>query len=523
MSEPAATLRVPEYPAPDPGVIFPAAPADGFAEIGAGRRLQADVVIVGTGPGGAAAARVLALAGKKVVLLEEGPAQSHFKKSQGHTARHHMQEGGLIIGRGPVGFPIAAGRGVGGGTLINSALSFRTPDEVLHGWAELLDDPRWGPASLAALYAEVEPIVGVHITTEAVQGKNNALIVRGIQALGLKGGLAPRSTPGCRGCGVCNYGCPSGGKASTNLTFLPTAVEHGALIQAEAKITEVMVEGGRAIGVRGHAVHPETNERGGEIEVRADKVILSAGGIGTPRLLWTSGIAEGMGPVGEGLHVHPGNAVYGIADEQIHLWRGASQGAYFTDPSIPGVLPHTFTAPPEVCLATLGMVGPRLSEGLALLPQLCGLIVMISDESTGRVRAFPNGQADVTYDLLPSDVERIREGMVLAAKVLLAGGARELTGPIHGIGRHRSLESFVTALRSRATTDFALYSAHPQSSCRMGRDPASSVVDSRGRSHAVRDLLIADASVYPTSLGVNPQLTTMAAGTLIARRLVEDA
>ena len=520
MSVPDAVVRIPAYPLPDRSVIQPRAPADGFAEIGPGRTLTADVVIVGTGPGGAAAARVLAAGGLKVVLLEEGPSTSRFARNHAHTARYHMQEGGLVLARGPVGIPVAAGRGVGGGTLVNSALSFRTPNEVLAHWATLLDDEGWGPDEMTRLYEEVEPIVGVHITLPEVAGGNNALIARGVAALGHSGGLAPRSTPGCVGCGVCNFGCPSNGKASTNLTFLPQAVANGALIQAEVKVVEVLVEGGRAVGLRGHAVHPDTGAIGGEVVVRAPRVVLSAGAIGTPRLLWHCGLAAQMGPVGEGLHIHPGNAVIGICDERIELWKGATQGAFFTAAHLPGVLPHTFTAPPEACLTAIGAVGPRLAEGLDLLPHLCGLIVMVSDDSQGQVRAFGDGRANITYDLLDSDVVRIKAGMVESAKVLAAGGAHTFTAPIHGIGRHRSVEAFAAALESRQPSDFVMYSAHPQSTMRMGKDPATSVLAPSGEAHTIPGLWVADASVFPTSLGVNPQLTTMAAGTRIGRTLL---
>ena len=150
---------IPRYPAPDPSVILPAAPADGFDEVGPGRQLQADVVIVGSGPGGASAARVLAEGGLKVVVVEEGPASSRFVPNYTNTARYHMQEGGAIIARGSTILPIAAGRGVGGGTLINSALCFRTPESVLERWVELLDDDIWAPEHIVPAVSTIHPPV----------------------------------------------------------------------------------------------------------------------------------------------------------------------------------------------------------------------------------------------------------------------------------------------------------------------------------------------------------------------------
>lgn len=505
--------------APHPaGLVLPAPPADGFDEVGAGRTLEADVVIVGSGPGGSAAAWVLAEAGARVVVLEEGPPKSRFRPNYAHTSRYHMQEAGSMLVKGDAMFPMAAGRGVGGGSLINSALAFRTPDHVTSHWRELLDDPHWGPEGLAPVYDEIADLLGIGPVTEDVAGENNRLIIRGATAIGLKASLAPRNTPYCKGCGLCNFGCPVGGKASVNLTFLPRAVGRGALIQADTKVDSVLVEGGRAVGVRGRARHPETWEPGGEVIVRAKRVILSAGAIGTPRLLWSCGLAGDLGAVGEGLHIHPGSAVLGAADENIFLWRGATQGAWIDVPEQPGTLPHAFTSPPEVTLMALGYVGARLHEGLALLPKLCGVITLVSDEGTGTVRATADGRADIDYHFDPNDLQRARESMVTVARALLAGGARWVTAPIHGIGHHQTAESLGKALATRSLRDFQMYSSHPMSSVRMGGPDAPLGPD--GQFRRMPGLFVADASVFPSSLGVNPQYTTMAAATVIARKMV---
>lgn len=505
---------------PVTSVLLPPVAADGWEQARGGRTLSADVVIVGTGPGGAAVALTLAEAGLSVLLLEEGPASSNFRPNQAHTARYHMQEGGAMVARGEVFVPIAAGRGVGGGSLINSALCFRPSEQLFIDWEALLG-PAWSPEVMFPIYDELAELIGVGMTPPELAGRNNQIIADGVAKLGWEGGLAPRSTPGCKGCGVCNYGCPSGGKASMNLTLLPRAQALGARIQADVKVNEIRIEGGRAVGVKGVAFHPDTGEAVGDVVVRARHVVLAAGAIGTPRLLWSAGLGETLGPVGEGLHLHPGSAVMGICDEPVYLWRGASQGAYFVHPELPGVLPHTLTAPPEVLLLTLGAVGPRLQEGLKLLPYLCGILFLVSDKGSGRVRAFSDGRADITYGFDPRDLAVIKKSLLMCAQVMLAGGARELLSPIHGVGRHTRLDTLEAALTPRTLADFTMYSAHPMATCRMGRDEQTSVLGPDGEAHHLPGLTVADASVFPTSLGVNPQLTTLAVATRIARQLAE--
>ena len=488
--------------------------------------MRADVVIVGTGPGGAAAGRVLAEAGLRVVMLEEGPARPRFRPNLANVNRYHMQEGGAMIARGSQLMPIAAGRGVGGGSLVNSALSFRTPDSVLEGWTTLLEDDRYGPQAMRPVFDELGTLLEIGLTPPDIAGENNLLICRGVEKLGLRGGLAPRNAPRCVGCGFCNYGCPVGGKASVDTNLIPMALGHDATVQADTVVDRILLDASdtHVRGVSGRVLDPDTREEVGRIEVLADTVFVCAGGIGTPRLLHHAGLAARLGPaVGRGLHVHPGNVVLGECAHDVHMWSGATQGAWFESDDLPGVLPHTATLPPGALLLLFGRVGLRAKADLARMRKMAGCIVMVSDKGEGRISARSDGNADITYDFAPDDIQRIKDGMVLAGRVLLAGGAQKLLAPVHGLGQHRTIESFEAALATRTIRDFTLYAAHPMSSCRMGRDPATSVIGKTGETHRISGLYLSDSSIFPTSLGVNPQYTTMTMSTVIARHFVESA
>jgi len=487
--------------------------------------LEADVVVVGTGPGGASIARVLAEAGRSVVLLEEGPARPNFRPNAAHTNRFHMQEGGGMVARGSKLMPIAAGRGVGGGSLVNSAICFRVPDPIADGWVDTLGgDDRFSSKRLRPIFEEIEAIIGVAETPERVAGENNMIVVRGVKKLGLEGGLVRRNAPACVGCGICNYGCPVGGKASMDRNLIPMARDHGAIVQADTKVDTIAVVGGRAVGVSGVVRHPIGREAVGRLTVRADRVVIACGGIGTPRLLHHAGLADTLGPaVGKGLHVHPGSAVLGKCDHEVRMWSGATQGAYFEHPDHPGFLPHTMSLPPGALLMLMARAGKEAKEAMKEVAYYCGCLVMISDEGEGTVGATANGRAKITYRFADSDIERIKAGMYEVAKVLFAGGAKKVTAPVYGCtGLYASPEALARDLADRTIADFIMYASHPMASCRMGVDPASSVIGPSGEAHRLPGLTLADSSIFPTSLGVNPQLTTMVMATSIGRELVRS-
>jgi choline dehydrogenase-like flavoprotein len=487
--------------------------------------LTCDVVIVGSGPGGAAAARTLAEGGKKVIVLEEGPAKPNFRPNQQHTMRYHMQEKGQMLAQGDLIFPVAAGRGVGGGSLINSAICWRAPDAVLRGWIpELNGDDRYSPEHLAPIYEELEALLGIADTPEEVWGENNAIVIRGANALGLNGRPLKRNTPGCVGCGICNFGCPSGGKASVDRNLIPMAIAAGAIVQGDVKVDHLLYEDGKMKGVSGTVRNPDSEEVVGELTILADIVIVAAGGIGSPRLFHHTGMAHHLGPAcGQNLHLHPGNAVFGLCDHEVHMWKGATQGAYFKDPELPEILPHTISLDPGALLLAMGGIGAQAKEMMALLPRMCGCLVMVTDKGSGSVGSTNDGRASITYWWDEDDIRLTKLGMLRTAEVLVAGGAKRLLVPIHGVGWVDSVDELREKMADKGLRDFlVMYSSHPTGTCHMGVDPETSVVRPDGRAHHIEGLYIADSSLFPSALGVNPQLTTMAMATVIAKGILAN-
>jgi choline dehydrogenase-like flavoprotein len=485
---------------------------------------ECDVVICGAGAGGAACAAELSRRGLKVVMLEEGHRYEprSFRASYGWALNHIYADKGSRIVEADTLYPMPAGRGVGGSTLINSAICYRAPDHVLDHWATDLGLEALSPEKLAPIYARVEETIGV-VEMDPLQARaNNLFVKRGAERLGLDGAFIHRNAPGCVGCGVCQLGCPSGGKGSVDRNFIPEAEELGAQVFADSKVEEIIVEHGRAIGVRAGVHDIETDRPIGTRLVKARAVVLSAGTVGTPLLLLKQDLANRSGQVGRNLAIHPAVGTYGFVPEAINSWDGVPQAyAVFLDRAA-GILLQTYNAPPEIFFSALpwsGIEGMRKMRRLKNVAMCGGLI---SDKGGGVVKVGRGGKAKIEYTLDDGDRKKLIGALRGIVRILFAAGATEVYPGI-GDGGDAWVTEENDALARLADDvperELHIYASHPMGTCRMGNDPKTSVVGPTGRTHDVEGLYIADASLMPTSLGVNPQMTVMALGILVGRQL----
>jgi choline dehydrogenase-like flavoprotein len=222
-----------------------------------------------------------------------------------------------------------------------------------------------------------------------------------------------------------------------------------------------------------------------------------------------------------GLHLHPGNAILGLCDHPVRMWQGATQAAWFADPELPGVLPHTLSLPPGALLLAMGGAGLAAKEHFALMERMTGCLVMVSDKGEGRVKAKADGSSDMTYWFADVDVVNMREGLKRTVDVLIAGGVKKLLVPIAGGGWVADRAAAIEVIERATLRDYQLlYAAHPMATCRAGDGIERSVIGADGQAHGLAGLYIADSSIFPTSLGVNPQWTTMVMATIIARGIV---
>jgi choline dehydrogenase-like flavoprotein len=479
----------------------------------------ADVVVVGSGAGGAVAAKELAEAGLKVIVLEEG---EHFDRRDftgppPDRLRRFYRGNGLTFTIGVPTISLPIGRGVGGSTLINSGTCFRTPDFVLDAWG--MDREEMRP-----YFDEVEAVLEVAPVGGDIMGANGDVMDAGRRALGYSGGPIRRNARGCHGSGVCAFGCPLDAKLGTHVTYLPLAAKAGARIMTGCRVDQVVIENGRAAGVRGSCLDPESGavHREARFEVRARTVVLAAGAIYTPALLQRQRLANSSGQVGRNLRIHPGCGVLAAFDRDLYAWKGVMQSYYVDEKLRDGILVEATYPPPGVGYSAggIGGKGTELKDMLARYRQTAAAGLIISDTGTGRVRTTPGGGLLITYDLHPADLRKTLQGIRLTAEVYLAAGAQEVHTLLPGMPALRSRDQ-LSGITDRAWTaaDLKLSAYHPMGTCRMGKDPRDSVVDEHGQSHDVPGLTIMDASILPGSTFVNPQITIMAVATRNARAL----
>jgi choline dehydrogenase-like flavoprotein len=491
------------------------------------QKLKADVVIVGSGAGGAPCAAELAAHGVKVVVVEEGhrwlPRQ--FPASYGWALNHLYQDKGARVAQADTIYPMPAGRGVGGSTLVNSAICYRAPDHVLERWVNELGLSRLHPSVLNPIYDRVEETIGV-VEMHPLQARaNNLFIKRGSEALGLDGRFIHRNAPGCVGCGVCQMGCPSGGKGSVDRNFIPMAEESGAIIVSDSKVEEILMHAGRPRGVRGVVRDIETDQQLDTFEVEADTVILAAGSVGTPVLLLKQGLAAGNPHLGKHLSIHPGTGTFGLVKDAINSWDGVPQAyAVFLDRH-EGILLQTYNMPPEIFFSSMpwsGVDGMRKMRRLKNLA-LCG--AMVSDKANGTVTVGRGGKAKIDYKLAYEDRFKLIKALRAVVQILFAAGATEVyPGVGHDTGEWpKDEKSALAILHDHVPEDeMHIYASHPMGTCRMGTDPKDSVAGPDGQVHGIPGLYIADASLMPSSLGVNPSVTVMAMGILVAQSIIDS-
>jgi choline dehydrogenase-like flavoprotein len=493
-------------------------------------RLETDVCVVGSGAGGAVAAAELAAGGRSVLVLEQGPhwtAPDFTQREEEMLPRLFEEAGMRQTADGSV--IILQGRNVGGSTVHNLCYSFRTPEPILRLWRREFGLASLTPEALAESFERVERNLKVKPIREDEINAMNRVIRAGAEKLGYSGLVANHNRENCVKSGFCILGCFFGAKQSMLVTYVPRAEEAGARILASARAERIETQGGRVRRVRGHAVD-EAGRTGRSFEISAKVVVLAAGAIASPDLLLRSGIANSSGRVGSNLHLHPQVMLAGIFEEPLHPYRGIPQ-SYLVDEFIDldrdprsGYYLMPVTGFPALTAASLPGFGREHFRLMESFDHLAGLLVLLHDRSSGSVRPGASlSHPEIRYSFEEEDRGRLAEGLVRGAELLFAGGARRVVIPYWLDPLVLGPGDALGAIEERGVREgeIGISATHPQSTCGMGSDPSKSVVNDFGESHDVPGLFLADASVFPTSLGAPPQITTAALADRTARHILE--
>jgi choline dehydrogenase-like flavoprotein len=489
-------------------------------------RIGADVVVVGSGAGGAVAAAELARAGRSVIVVEEGdwvrPAE-YARLKPTDMMRRCWREAGLsaAVGLGNTPFiSVLQGRCVGGSSVLTGGVCFRIPDEVLHEWDHDLGLHSMAAAKLDRHFRAVEEVVHVETVPAAMRSRSTELFAEGAARMGIELKSLRRNTSGCRGVGRCNFGCPHGAKLSVDVSFLPQACAHGATIVSDALVDRVDVCGGAARGVRGRLLD-ERGEPGVPFEVRAKVVVVACGSLHTPLLLRASGVDSAH--VGRHMTLHPGFRIGAIFDEEVNGWDGAMQSVYSDAFAAEGITLISVYPPPSILSAAFPGVGAHHRANVHKMPRLGVFGGMIHDDGGGRVRRWIGREPLVTYRMAPRDRPRLLRGIEIVARMAFAAGAREVAMPIFGVGMltsERELDELLANPPPMQRIECTAY--HPLGTARMGASPSDGVVRETGEAWQADNLFVCDGSVLPSSIGVNSQLAIMSVSHKIATGIADD-
>lgn len=500
--------------------------------------LEADVAIIGSGAGGGTTAEILSNAGYKVLLIEEGPLKtsSDFKMLEDQAYTSLYQEGlGRMSKDGAI--TILQGRAVGGTTLINWTSSFRTPDPTLVHWAAEHAVKGHSPAEMAPWFEQMERRLGV-APWQVPPNANNDVIRKGCQQLGYSWHVIPRNVRGCWNIGYCGMGCPSNAKQSMLVTTIPTTLDNGGELLYLARADRLLLSGDRVTGLRCVAMDARCVEPTGKvITVKARHYVLAGGGINSPALLLRSDAPDPHQRVGKRTFLHPVNMSAALFDEVINPFYGAPQSIY-TDhfqwqDGTTGKMSYKLEVPPlhpALASTLLGGFGEESARHLHNLPHTHAMLALLRDgfhpdSPGGSVELRGDGTPVLDYQLSPYAWDGLRRAFHSMAVIQFAGGAKAVM-PMHADARYvKTLAEARTLIDGLSLELYRtrLGSAHVMGGCAMGEDSKQAVTDSLGRHHQLSNLSIHDGSLFPTSIGANPQLSvyglTAQLATSLAQRL----
>lgn len=501
------------------------------------KQLVADVVIIGTGAGGGITAEICAKAGLKVLMIEEGPLKSSkdFKMLESEAYPTLYQESAARK-TADKAINIMQGRTVGGSTTVNWTSSFRTPEDTLAFWQQEFGLKDMTAISMAPWFEQAERRLNIS-DWQVPPNENNDILRRGAEIKGISWGAIRRNVSNCWNLGYCGMGCPTNAKQSMLVSTIPVALAHGAELVASLRAHSFKIERGRIRSLRCQVMNPDgILPSGQEVEVIGKHFVLAGGAINSPGVLLRSKAADPHSRLGARTFLHPVVISAATMDQDVRPDAGAPQTIYsdhylHLDP-IDGPVGFKLEAPPlhpVIFASTLPGFAKKHADVMRNFSKTHMQLALLrdgfhSDSVGGRVRLNSDDTPLLDYKLTPAIWDAARRALIAMAELQHAAGAKD-TLPIHEHAqRVDNIDAALAQINSLEMKPLAMkvVSAHVMGGCGMASDEKQGVTRPDGRHWQIENLSVHDGSLFPTSIGANPQLSIYGLTNKLSQQLVKE-
>ena len=498
--------------------------------------MTCDVVIIGTGAGAGITAELLTQAGLDVVLVEEGPLKSstdfNQRESEAYPALYQESAARKTADKA---INILQGRCVGGSTTVNWTSSFRTPTSTLDYWKQTFGLHQLTDDAMSPWFLQAEQRLNIGPWLVPAN-ENNDLLRRGAAKLGIPAAAIQRNVKGCWNLGSCGMGCPTNAKQSMLVTTLPAALDRGARLLIETRAQALELTGATVNALVCMPVSANgTIESTASTRIVAKHYVVSGGAINSPALLKRSNAPDPHGMLGTRTFLHPVVISAAVFEQKVEGWNGAPQTIYSdhflgTQP-IDGPIGYKLEAPPMhpvIFASTLPGYGQAQADMLKQFPNTHSLLALMRDgfhpESIGgTVTLRSDGSPVLDYPLTDYVMDGARRAFLSMAEIQFAAGARQVM-PVHelaaGYTSWAQARDAINALPMKPLLT-RIVSAHVMGGCAMGGTERLGVVQANGQHWQLRNLSVHDGSLFPTSIGANPQLSVYGLVNMLATGLAK--
>lgn len=503
----------------------------------ADRELEADVAIVGSGAGGGIAAEILTKAGLRVVVVEEGPLKTStdFRMREADAYPQLYQESAARKTKDKA-INVLQGRCVGGSTTVNWTSSFRTPSTTLAHWQREFGLKELTVEAMAPWFDAVDRRLNIRYW-DVSPNENNALLRQAGWSLGVPIAPIRRNVKGCWNLGYCGMGCPTNAKQSMLVTTLPAALAHGATLVYRLRAERLLLNGDRVEALECAAMQADgIHALPYRVRIRAKHFVLAGGAIGTPALLLRSGAPDPQRLLGRRTFLHPTTVAAAVMDHEVKGYAGAPQTIYsdhYLD-SVPvdGPIGFKLEAPPMhpvLFSTTLQGYGEAHGKLMAEFPNTHALLSLLRDgfhpdSPGGTVQINDAGAPVLDYPITDFVWDGVRRSWLAMAELQFAAGAKRVYIVHENCEGYASLDEAKAGIAKLPLKNqlARVVSAHVMGGCGMAADGKQGVTDVWGRHRQLANVTVCDGSLFPTSIGANPQLSVYGLAARNASRLAEE-